>query len=160
MKTRLILLAIAMPCLALACEGPEFHQLDFWVGIWDVRWDGGHGVNKISRTMDGCVIEEDFREDAAAGDLHGRSLSMYNARTGLWRQSWVDDQGGFFSLTGGPRGPDFVLEDIRIDDKSPYLRMVYTDIKPDSLTWHWQKSEDHGAHWQDNWVIHYRRKGM
>ena len=37
-------------------------ELDFWVGEWDGRWEGGSGTNVISAELDGTVILERDRE--------------------------------------------------------------------------------------------------
>jgi hypothetical protein len=39
------------------------------------------------------------------------------------------------------------------------MRMVFTNIKPDSFDWRWEASTDGGKTWQVNWPIHYKRKG-
>ncbi|MBX3429380.1 MAG: hypothetical protein KF779_07350 [Hyphomonadaceae bacterium] len=147
-----------------ACAGPEYRQMDFWVGVWDARWDAspstpaGNGTNTITRTLDGCVIQEDFDGGPATGNLIGRSMSMYHAPLQRWRQTWVDNQGGYFALTGGPVGQGFVLENTRLSESAPYLRMVYEDITANAFTWRWQRSADQGATWTDSWVIHYTRR--
>jgi len=54
------------------CADPASHQLDFWVGSWDLvvraradtttnQWSEARGTNHIRRTFGGCVIEESFR---------------------------------------------------------------------------------------------------
>jgi hypothetical protein len=85
-------------------------------------------------------------------------VSLYHAPMRLWRQTWVDNQGGYFALTGGPEGDDFVLTNTRINDQMPHQRMVFEDITANSLTWRWQRSTDGGATWTDQWVIHYTRR--
>jgi hypothetical protein len=146
------------------CSTPEYRQLDFWVGVWDVRWDAspgiaaGGGTNTISREYGGCVIQEQFDGGPTTGGMLGHSVSVYHAPVGLWRQTWVDNQGGYFALTGGPEGDRFILTNTRLSDRAPHLRMLWEDITPNSLTWRWQGSTD-GATWADRWVIHYTRRG-
>jgi len=150
------------------CSGPEFGQMDFWVGTWDVRWDAwpssgipaGRGTNTITRQLGACVIQEDFDGGPSVGGLLGRSVSLYHAQTRLWRQTWVDNQGGYFALTGGPEGDRFILTTTRLSEAVPQTRMVYQDITPTSLTWHWQRSNDGGVTWTDTWVIYYVRRGV
>ena len=36
-------------------------------------------------------------------------------------------------------------------------RMVWLDVRPDSLRWQWQRSDDGGATWHVAWEIDYRR---
>jgi hypothetical protein len=144
------------------CSTPEFRQMDFWVGTWDLYASADRtqplGVNVITREYASCVIQEQFTGNPPGQGLIGHSVSMYHAQAGLWRQTWVDNQGGYFALTGGPVGDDFVLTDTRIGESAPYLRMLYEDITPNSLTWRWQRSADAGATWTDTWVIHYVRR--
>lgn len=157
-------LAHAQPAAAPPCGTPEFRQMDFWVGVWDVRWEAasgipaGQGVNTITRAYGDCVIQEAFDGGPATGGLIGHSVSTYHAPLQRWRQTWVDNQGGYFALVGGPEGDDFVLVSSRVTDNAPVQRMVFTDITPDSLTWRWQRTPDGGATWADQWVIQYTRR--
>lgn len=144
------------------CAAPEFRQLDFWVGTWDLYSSADTsqpsiGTNVITREYGDCVIQEQFT--ASPPGLVGHSVSTYHAQPGLWRQTWVDNQGGYFALTGGPTSDGFMLTNTRISDHAPYLRMIWEDITPNSLTWRWQRSTDAGATWTDVWNIHYVRHG-
>lgn len=145
------------------CAAPEFRQLDFWVGEWDVRWDesagnpAGSGINRIARAFGDCVIQEDFDGGPQMG-LVGHSVSTYHTRAQVWRQTWVDNQGGYFALSGGREGDDFILTSYRINTTTPAQRMVFTDITPNSLTWRWQSTTDAGATWTDQWVVYYTRR--
>ena len=146
------------------CAASEFRQLDFWVGVWDVRWDAaqgmdaGSGTNVVTREYGDCVIQEAFDGGPTTGGLIGHSVSVYHAQIKKWRQTWVDNQGGYFALVGGPQGDDFVLVSNRPTDQLPGLRMVFEKIAPNSFTWRWQRSVDGGATWTDSWVIFYTRR--
>ena len=155
---------VSLPALAqgappTGCSSPESRQIDFWLGDWDAAWEAspgtpaGSGSNHIARTYDGCVTEEHFE----GGTLRGHSVSLYFAPARDWRQTWVDNQGSYIDLTGGPDGKgDFVLTTLpRPGGRAS--RMIFTDIKPDSFTWRWQGTA-HGKAWSDSWVIHYTRK--
>lgn len=138
--------------------------MDFWLGTWDLRWDAspgqpaGSGVNVITRDVGDCVIHEHFVGDASTGNLIGESWSLYHAPAQRWRQTWVDNQGGYFALVGGVEGDRLVLVSRSIADNKPRQRMVYEDITANSLTWRWQRTTDEGATWVDVWVIHYTRR--
>lgn len=157
----------APPALAQAqqpCSTPEHRQMDFWLGEWDVRWEefpgipAGSGSNVITRAYAGCVIQEAFDGGPSTGGLIGHSVSVYHAPVGMWRQTWVDNQGGYFALTGGAaENGAFILTTDRISESAPHQRMVFEDIAPESLTWRWQRSAD-GRTWTDQWVIHYTRR--
>lgn len=146
------------------CSTPEFRQLDFWVGVWDARWEAsqgipaGTGTNTITRAYGNCVIQEDFDGGPSTGGLIGHSVSTYHAPAQQWRQTWVDNQGGYFALSGGRVGDIFILTSYRINTNTPVQRMVFSDITENSFTWRWQASADAGATWTDSWVIHYTRR--
>lgn len=146
------------------CQEPEFRQLDFWVGTWDLEWDlpvgkKGTGVNIISNSPYGdCVITENF-DGAPSMQFKGMSVSTYHKPLKQWRQTWVDDQGGYFALSGGPNADGtFALVNTRLGDKGPHLRMVWMDIKKDNLTWRWQGKKTAEGAWADRWVIRYTRR--
>lgn len=151
------------PAPPAPCSSEEYRQLDFWVGHWHAEWDNpdgttGHGENHITRDEFGdCVIYERF---SGAG-LNGMSVSTYFAPLGLWRQTWVDDQGSYFALTGGPGGEadpfEFALTNSRLSDNAPHLRMIWQDVTEDSFTWRWQGRVSEEEAWSDRWVIRYTR---
>ncbi len=169
MRSVLIIAAVAImsggPAFASdspACAAAEFRQLDFWLGEWDAKWDPspgdtGVGSNHITKSYEGCVIEEHF--DGHPGQhLMGHSVSTYFAPTKTWRQTWVDNEGGYIDLSGGPDGAgNFVLTTLPRAGSAAASRMIFTDIKTDSFTWRWQKTLD-GKQWSDSWVIYYTRK--
>jgi hypothetical protein len=142
------------------CTAAQFKQLDFWLGSWDARWEAspgtpaGTGSNQVTRTYDGCVTEERFE----GNPLEGHSVSTYFAQTGHWRQTWVDNQGGYIDLQDGPDGAgNFVLTTLPRPGSASASRMVFTDIAPNKFTWRWQATQD-GKTWVDSWVIRYTRK--
>ena len=147
-----------------ACSDRAFRQLNFWVGVWDVRWErspnqaAGSGANTVTRELGGCVIEENFEGGPSTSNLIGRSVSTFDAQVGHWRQTWVDNKGGYYALIGGREGDQFILVNSRLHARAPYLRMVFEDITPTSLTWRWQNSTDEGQTWRDQWVIYYTRR--
>jgi hypothetical protein len=138
--------------------------MDFWVGTWDARWEAGPGTpagagtNTITREYGNCVIQEQFDGGPATGNLIGHSVSVYHASARMWRQTWVDNQGGYFALTGGQEGDRFVLTNTQLSEQAPLQRMVFEDIAQNSFTWRWQRSTDNGATWSDQWVIYYTRR--
>jgi hypothetical protein len=146
------------------CSTPEYRQLDFWVGDWVATWTNangsqGTGRNRITRDEYGsCVITERFTTDD--GSLRGFSISTYVPAAREWRQTWVDAQGGYFDLFGGPStepGQRFVLEVYRRRPEMRFSRMVFEDVQPDSFTWRWQGRAAAEAAWADLWVIRYTR---
>src|SRR2546430_355793 len=79
------------------CSSGDYRLLDFWVGDWSLSWPAspggtpaGTGTNKVVRTLDNCVIQELFEADKPIG-LHGMSVSTFDAPSGKWKQTWVDN---------------------------------------------------------------------
>ena len=144
------------------CAGAEHRQLDFWVGEWRADFDlpggkRGTATNRITRDEYGaCVITEHFYQPDI--DYRGHSVSMYDAKTKQWRQTWVDSQGSYIALAGGPvSGQPHSFELATVQAGPSLSRMVWQDVKPDSFTWRWQKRASEGAAWEDSWVIRYSR---
>jgi len=160
-----LLLAAALAASAQSpvarCASPESHQLDFWVGEWNLAYmqDGKAATsrNRITKTLDGCAILEEF--DGAPGNpLVGRSMSMYDARAKLWKQVWVDNSGAWLDFTGGLEDGRMVFaRDAERDGRRFRQRMVFDDVTRDALTWRWQRSDDAGRTWKTLWEIAYRR---
>ena len=121
-------------------------ELDFWLGEWDARWDGGAGTNTITRELGGAVILERFE----SAELRGMSVSVHDR--GRWRQTWVDGNGTYFDFEGGPSGDEFELLHAREDAR---FRMRFTEIAADSFVWLWERGTD--DEWELQWRIDYSR---
>ena len=156
-------LAHAQQQTTTLCETPEADGLDFWVGTWDLTWTAasgeGRGVNVVTRDLGGCVVHERF-EDLGTG-FAGESVSVYTPSG--WRQTWVDNSGGYL-LFEGTTHDDGTVREMRMapfENASGAMqinRMTWEDVTADGLTWRWQASTDGGATWTDNWVITYARR--
>ncbi len=142
------------------CSSPEGSQFDFWIGEWDLTWnDTSHGTNTILKIMDGCTVNENFYDPAMK--YSGSSWSVYNPQKKIWEQTWVDNQGGYISLTGKFENNEMTL--VTAPNKLPngtemIYRMVFYNINPEAFDWRWQSSKDNGSTWKTDWLIHYKRK--
>jgi hypothetical protein len=147
------------------CAAPEQKQLDFWVGEWDLTWPGAqpgqsdHGTNSVHRVLDSCVVEENF-SGGSAMPLRGMSVSLFDVRAGKWKQTWVDNQGGYLDFVGEFKNGQMILEReaVRPDGKRILQRIVFKNITPNEFDWSWEASSDSGKTWKVNWPIHYKRK--
>jgi hypothetical protein len=176
MRFRSSLLAVCLCALVGLCVGQngsapnpcvakEQQQLDFWVGEWDLTWPGAkagevqRGTNSVRRVLDGCVVEENF----LGGDethLRGKSVSIFDTGSGKWKQTWVDNEGGYLDFVGEFAGGEMILarEAARPDGTKSLQRMVFKNISKDEFDWSWEGSKDGGKSWQVVWPIHYRRR--
>ena len=75
----------------------KIDTLDFWLGEWRVIDKNGNfqGANKIESRLNGCAIVETW---SGVGGFSGMSLFSYDAREGIWRQTWVTEN---TSMPGG-----------------------------------------------------------
>ena len=145
------------------CSSPEYRQLDFWVGNWALEFDRADGTvgtatNRITKDEYGpCAIVERFE---MPGGYKGTSYSIYDRETKQWRQMWVDNNGGNFTLVGGPaEGADHAFELRTVGPRGPeqsMRRMIWEDVEDDRLTWRWQSLQPDGS-WKDQWVLRYER---
>lgn len=147
-----------------ACNSAAASQFDFWIGEWNLTWsDSLHGKNSVSKSHDGCVIEEKFTAEDGSG-FTGMSVSVFDTSAQIWKQTWVDNSGSYLDFTGhlitDKSGDRMILSRsfARKDGRGEiHQRMVFHDITRDSLVWDWQSSTDTGKTWTNNWTIIYRR---
>lgn len=147
------------------CSSDKMREFNFWVGEWDLEWksaDGEvqRGTNRIDWTLDGCVLREQF-DGGPSMPLKGQSYSMLDRSSGSWKQTWVDNQGSYLDFTGGFEDGKMILQRSFVDreGKEVKQRMVFFNIKKDSLDWNWERSDDGGKTWNLAWHIRYKRKG-
>jgi|GEM_PF-857948 len=166
MKTLIQYLCILSVCTVPLYATPPAIDYSFWLGKWEVSWDEGQGktgqgVNTITSTLDGKVIQEEFEiTSGQSKGFKGKSMSIYHAYSKSWKQSWVDNSGGYYSFTGGvdkEGNPTFITAPTKIGDDTVISRMVFKNISSDSLTWDWEGSKDGGLTWALNWRIHYKK---
>ena len=153
-----------------ACKAEEHRQFDFWIGHWNLvvstrkakdsdEWVESPATNHIQSILAGCAIEESFRAEGPGSPWAGRSVSVYVAATKQWRQTWVDDQGSYLAFTGGMESGRMVLhgEPRQSNGKLVQMRMVFSDITANHITWTWERTTDGGATWTPAMIILYTR---
>jgi len=146
------------------CSTSEAHQMDFWLGDWNVEWKNtdstiSKGTNHVINLFDGsCVIEENF--DGMPGtSLIGKSFSVYDRKERLWKQTWVDNGGTYLDFTGAFKDGKMILTRETADKNgSPVMqKMIYYNISKNDFDWNWEISHDTGKTWDLKWKIHYKR---
>jgi hypothetical protein len=141
----------------------ESSQFDFWVGTWNCSGEsiGADGKatptqakNRITRDFDGHVLREEF----TMGQFKGTSMSVYQPAAQQWRQTWVDNQGGYIVLTGKFANGKMVLQTLPFP-KQPNAasRMTFENITKDSFDWNWEATTDGGKTWKLSWHLKYVR---
>jgi len=129
------------------CSAPEYRQFDFWLGDWDVTTADGKpaGRNTVTRPLGECVLQEHWK---GLGGVSGESYNIYDAASGRWHQTWVDDRGTLLRLDGGLVDGAMVLAG---GDRNARGRTVRDRItwRPDGDAVHqvWEQSTDAGKTW-------------
>ncbi|MGH9701612.1 MAG: hypothetical protein ACRD52_19435 [Candidatus Acidiferrales bacterium] len=71
---------------------PEFHQLDFWAGTWEVfNKDKKLSDTTIEKVLNGCGLAETWTATGAGNN--GLGMSSYDALTKKWEYFWVAENG-------------------------------------------------------------------
>jgi hypothetical protein len=160
-----ILLWSTSPLYAQSLTEQDSTLFDFWLGEWDLTWTNTEGkvdkgTNHINKILDGKVIQENFSD--AAGNFKGISISVYDPRKKTWHQAWADNEGGYYDLEGQVEGEKriFRTQTKELNGKKIIQRMVFYNIKSNSLTWDWEVSSDGGTTWQLQWKINYVKKNF
>ena len=155
---RVAIAATLLACTAAhaACEAPEHHQLDFWLGRWEV-WSDGRKVaeSRIERSSEGCAILERYRQPDG---FTGTSLNFRDPLLQRWRQSWTDSMGGVGEFTGAAAegGMAFTGETHRPDGTRVMRRMTLSRLPDGSVRQHSLASTDGGLTWKPHYDFLYR----
>jgi len=145
----------------LPAGGPE--AFDFWIGDWNLSWptpDGktAKGTNVVTKILDGKVIQENF-DGGDSMPFKGRSWSVYVEKAKTWKQTWVDNNGGYLDFKGGWQDDQMILYREGYCNGKPCLqKMRFYNIEEDTLDWIWEISFDYGQTWHTAWEIHYERQ--
>ena len=143
--------AVKTPVAAAACAAPEYHQLDFWAGRWDVYNPKGVMVaHSLIEPVYGCGIRENWMPLGKAG---GGSLSVYVPDEKRWEQFWIDSSGSRAFFTGGWNGKAMVITG---KWAGPLVRMSYSKNADRSVRQFGEQSTDEGKNWSPSFDFTYR----
>lgn len=147
--------AAAQPCKA----SPEYRQLDFWVGEWDVQGPKGRavGASSVHLILGDCVVFENW---TGAGGSTGKSFNLYDARVRKWKQFWVDNQGGMLEFTGEFKdGAMRYTGASTAQDGTPVIdRLTFFPLAEGRVRQLWEQSPDQGKTWKTVFDGTYIRK--
>jgi hypothetical protein len=132
---------------------PEQRHFDFWVGTWDVEDKDGHrlGRNRIEPLLGGAVLQENWEGEKGG---RGTSLNAWLPGKKVWRQTWVDDQGGVLDLEGGLKEGRMVMEG---GTEAQRDRISWTPLPDGRVLQLWEQSKDGGRTWTRSFEGYYRK---
>lgn len=158
MNTSIFRLYTVTACLLFAicawtqspCEqGEEYHQLDFWIGEWQVENPQGQlvGFNTIEKELNGCLVMENWKSN---GPSLGKSMNYYDQSTKKWHQKWIDNAGNplEFEGTAANNAITYIGQTIDAAAKSVVIQeMTLKKLSDDEVHQVWRQSMDGGNTW-------------
>jgi hypothetical protein len=140
---------------------PETHQLDFWVGDWEVFVATGpkDGDNRIEKMLGGFALQENW---SGVEGHAGKSWFYFYRPEKRWKQVWVTDTGGVkekVQVADGPAGSVRFRGEIPLKDGGKLLDQTTLTPLPDGRVRQViEQSRDQGATWQTVYDAYYARK--
>jgi len=152
--------AARYPCRA----GAVSHQLDFWIGDWNVSpWaqTGGipasAGFNRVTAMLDRCGVLEEWA--GTAGD-YGKSINFYDTNRAKWRQIWIADNGSSLDYEGSYTAGAMRFEGWTKNAAGNRVlqKLTFFPIAPDTVRQLFESSIDDGKTWTPGFDARYVRK--
>jgi hypothetical protein len=130
------------------CDAPEYRQLDFWVGNWQVTIGGQPvGTNLVTLEEDSCLVHEHWK--GARGGT-GQSFNFYDRTDGHWHQVWVSNHGAVLTLSGTYHDGRLEYTGVQkaaADAPAVPQRLTFTRNADGTVRQLWETSTD-GTTWQ------------
>jgi tetratricopeptide (TPR) repeat protein len=138
---------------------PEYRQLDFWVGQWDVFDAHGNQVaaDNVDLILKGCVISENWTDALGA---EGKSYSRYNAPMKQWEQYWVDEGPTRMFFTGHFEHGEmrFQTEGFTNAGEPVKRRLTFSELSDGSVRQLAEISKDSGANFKVEYDLTYKKR--
>jgi tetratricopeptide (TPR) repeat protein len=146
----------AEPCKDPA--NPQYRQLDFWVGEWDV-FAGKQkvGESSVQLILKDCVVFENWK-GGQGGD--GKSFNKYNNVTKQWEQFWVSDSGttNYFQGTLKDASMRYALEMPGPSGAMFTRHLTFTPLAEGKVRQLSERSTDGGKTWITEYDFVYVKK--
>lgn len=150
------------------------HDFDFETGSWNCHlkrllrpltgsntWVDYEGTSVVKDIWNGRANFGELEVGDSAVHIEGLTLRLYNPRAHQWRLYWANSKDGILSgstvgqFTNG-RGEFFDQEDY--NEKSIFVRFVFSDVAHDSFKTEQAFSPDFGKTWEPNWIATFTRQ--
>jgi len=120
------------------CDTPQHHQLDFWVGDWqvfDAETNQLVAFERVEKHSEGCIVQENltfltdmYRRPGVKYRLAGISINRFDGEN--WLQMWADNQWGAIFLRGAPNADGNMEFVTAIPSRKRDVKLVYEN-RPD-----------------------------
>lgn len=146
---------------------PQFRQMDFWVGEWEMRDAQGQKIGESTVRLDtgDCVVSETTTVTppllSGQQSYTARSMSMYVPRRNKWQFRSFDSLGQLVELSGefGDGVMRFTGENVYQDGRRNLDRVTFSQPAPGQVRQLWEQSSDGGANWRVLLDARFVRKG-
>ena len=144
------------------------HDFDFNLGTWKTHirrllhplsgandWVELDGTVSVRKIRDGRAQLEEIEADGSTGHFEGLTLFLYNSQSHQWNQYFANSAVGILNQPAigefkDGRG-EFVDQET-FNDRAILVRMVWSDITPDSHHLEQSFSDDGGRTWEPNFI--------
>jgi len=120
------------------CDTPQHHQLDFWVGSWqvfDAETNQLVALERVEKHSEGCIVQENltfltdmYRRPGVKYRLAGIGVNRFDGE--VWLQMWADNQWGAIFLRGAPDADGNMVFVTVIPSRKRDVKLVYEN-RPD-----------------------------
>jgi len=144
------------------------HDFDFNLGHWNTHikrllkpltgsstWTELNGTVVIRKVWDGRAEIEEIEADGPSGHFEGMTLFLYNPQSHQWSLNFANSSDGTISV---PAVGEFNDGRGEFDDQESYngrtilVRVIWSDITPDSHRFEQSFSDDGGKTWEPNFT--------
>ncbi len=151
-----------------ATERDGQHDFDFNLGTWKTHirrlehpltgsttWVDLNGTVVVKKVWDGRAQLEEIEADGSTGHFEGLTLFLYNPEAHQWNMNFSTSSDGTFSSPSvgefkNGRGEFYDQETFK--GRTILVRIVWSDITPDSHHFEQSFSNDGGKTWEPNFV--------
>ena len=131
-------MALEQTTAPATCDTPQHHQLDFWVGNWQV-FDAATNqlvaLERVEKHSEGCIVQENltfltdmYRRPGVKYRLAGIGVNRFDGEH--WLQMWADNQWGAIFLRGAPDADGNMVFVTVIPSRKRDVKLVYEN-RPD-----------------------------
>jgi len=126
-------MALEQTTAPATCDTPQHHQLDFWVGDWQV-FDAATNqlvaFERVEKHSQGCIVQENltfltdmYRRPGVKYRLAGIGVNRFDGEN--WLQMWADNQWGAIFLRGAPDADGNMVFVTVIPSRKRDVKLVY-----------------------------------
>ena len=144
------------------------HDFDFEIGTWKTHlwrlqhplsgsniWVEYEGTSVVRKVWNGRANLVELEADGPGGHFEGLNLRLYNPESHQWSLSFAGGSGGALSpptIGEFKNGRGEFFDQETLNGRAILVRLVISDITPESCRFEQAFSEDGGKTWEVNWI--------